>query len=67
MADLIGVMEDALAAFAADAVDQPVRSVVQIGAEKNYFGTMPAGLPNAAGAKLVTVFPGNLAKGMTSH
>lgn len=67
MSELIGVMEDALAAFAAGAVDQPVRSVVQIGAEKNYFGTMPAGLPNAAGAKLVTVFPGNLAKGLTSH
>lgn len=67
MDELIGVMEQALMAFASGAVDQPVRSVVQIGAEKNYFGTMPAGLPTAVGAKLVTVFPGNLAKGLTSH
>jgi ornithine cyclodeaminase/alanine dehydrogenase-like protein (mu-crystallin family) len=67
MSELIGVMEQALIAFASGAVDQPVRSVVQIGAEKNYFGTMPAGLPNAVGAKLVTVFPANLAKGLTSH
>ncbi|BDC50035.1 ornithine cyclodeaminase [Bryobacterales bacterium F-183] len=67
MQELIGVMEDALAAFAAGVVDQPVRSVVQIGEEKNYFGTMPAGLPNAVGAKLVTVFHSNVAKGLTSH
>lgn len=69
MGPLIDMMENALAEFSAGRVDQPVRSVVQIGEEKNYFGTMPAYLPsaNAAGAKLVTVFPANLQKGLTSH
>jgi alanine dehydrogenase len=69
MGELIGTMESALAAFSRGEVDQPVRSVVQIGEEKNYFGTMPAYMPSgpAVGAKLVTVFNGNLAKGLTSH
>ena len=69
MGELIDTMEHALAAFAKGEVDQPVRSVVQIGEEKNYFGTMPAYLPGgpAVGAKLVTVFNSNLAKGLTSH
>jgi ornithine cyclodeaminase/alanine dehydrogenase-like protein (mu-crystallin family) len=69
MGELIDTMERALAAFSAGEVDQPVRSVVQIGAEKNYFGTMPAYVPDgpAVGAKLVTVFNGNLARGLTSH
>lgn len=69
MGPLIDMMENALAEFSAGRVDQPVRSIVQIGPEKNYFGSMPAYLPsaNAAGAKLVTVFPANLQKGLTSH
>ena len=69
MGELIDVMESALTAFSAGEVDQPVRSVVQIGAEKNYFGTMPASVPGApaVGCKLVTVFNSNLARGLTSH
>jgi ornithine cyclodeaminase/alanine dehydrogenase-like protein (mu-crystallin family) len=69
MGELIATMESALAAFSKGEVDQPVRSVVQVGEEKNYFGTMPAYMPSgpAVGAKLVTVFNGNIAKGLTSH
>ncbi len=69
MGELIGLMESALADFSAGRADQPVRSVVQIGEEKNYFGSMPAYLPSApaVGAKLVTVFNSNLAKGLPSH
>jgi alanine dehydrogenase len=69
MGDLIDLMESALTEFSAGRVDQPVRTTVQIGEDKNYFGSMPAYLPSApaAGAKLVTVFNGNIAKGLPSH
>jgi alanine dehydrogenase len=69
MNQLIDVMATALADFSAGTVAQPVRNVLEMGPDKNYFGTMPAYLPSAAaaGAKLVTVCEGNLAKGMTSH
>lgn len=69
MGTLIDLMDEALAEFSAGRVDQPVRSTVQIDGDTNFFGSMPAYLPaaNAAGAKLVTVFPGNVAKGLTSH
>lgn len=69
MDEIIDVMATALADFSAGTVAQPVRTVIEMGPERNYFGTMPAYLPSAAaaGAKLVTVCEGNLAKGMTSH
>lgn len=69
MGELIDAMEVALASFSSGEVAQPVRTVLEMGPDKNYFGTMPAYLPaaQAAGAKLVTVCEGNLAKGLTSH
>jgi alanine dehydrogenase len=64
--DLIDVMESALAAFSAGQVNQPVRTSVEVGANRDFFGIMPASIhaPAAAGAKLVTLFPGNGAKGL---
>ena len=66
---LIEAMSGALAEFSAGHVTQPVRTVLEVGAEKNYFGVMPASLDSreAVGLKLVTVYPGNHAKGLTSH
>jgi ornithine cyclodeaminase/alanine dehydrogenase-like protein (mu-crystallin family) len=69
MPDLIASMESALAAFSAGAVVQPVRTVLEIGEQKAFFGLMPAyiaGTP-ALGAKLVTVYESNIARGLTSH
>jgi ornithine cyclodeaminase/alanine dehydrogenase-like protein (mu-crystallin family) len=68
MADLIEAMDAALAAFSTGRVRQPVRSIVELGAH-GFFGVMPAALesPAAAGAKLVTVVPGNHARGLPSH
>ena len=68
MTDLIDAMEHALAQFSAGQVDQPVRQVLMVGG-KNYFGVMPAAAndPAAVGAKLVTVYHGNHARGLTSH
>ncbi len=67
MPELIEAMQAALAAFTSGGVKQPVRTV--IGAEGGVFASMPALLraPAAMGAKLVTVFHANSAKGLTTH
>ncbi len=69
MPDLIETMAHALARFSAGEVIQPVRTVLMVGPTKDYFGVMPAYLPQPPrmGAKLVTVFAGNEARGLTSH
>jgi alanine dehydrogenase len=69
MPELIGAMEGALAAFSAGRVTQPVRTVLEVGTDKNYFGVMPASVDDkrAVGAKLVTVYHANHARGLASH
>lgn len=69
MGELIGVMESALARFSSGDVLQPVRTVLSVGPTKAFFGVMPAYLPDPGrmGAKLVTVFNGNEARGLPSH
>src|SRR5262245_32153569 len=69
MPDLIETMASALSAYSAGRVAQPVRTVLEIGADKNYFGVMPASLtgPAAVGTKLVTVYHHNHARGLPSH
>lgn len=69
MSDLVQAMEDALARFSAGDVLQPVRTVLTVGPTRAYFGVMPAYMPQPArlGAKLVTVFNGNEARGLPSH
>src|SRR5688572_21322889 len=69
MADLIDAMAQALAQYSAGRVVQPVRTVLQVGPERAYFGVMPAALddPAVAGAKLVTVYAGNHNRGLPSH
>jgi ornithine cyclodeaminase/alanine dehydrogenase-like protein (mu-crystallin family) len=69
MPDLIASMETALADFSAGRAVQPVRTVLEVGEQKAFFGLMPAYIPGAPalGAKLVTVYESNLARGLTSH
>jgi ornithine cyclodeaminase len=69
MPDLIDCMERALASHAAGQALQPVRTVLEVGVDRNYFGVMPASLsdPVAMGAKLVTVFHRNHDRGLPSH
>jgi ornithine cyclodeaminase len=69
MPDLIAAMERALGAYSADQVVQPVRTVLGVPAQQALFAVMPAALgePPALGAKLVTVYPGNHARGLPSH
>ena len=69
MSDLIASMESALARFSSGDVQQPVRTVLTVGSQKSWWGLMPAYVndPATMGAKLVTVFNGNLARGLPSH
>ena len=68
MDDLIATMASALRRFSTGRVTQPVRTVISI---KNdaFLGVMPAlaEAPPALGAKLVTVFGSNTARGLHSH
>lgn len=69
MRDLIDCMERALAEFSAGRVQQPVRMVLEYGAQRSLFGLMPTYVPSlpALGTKLVTVCPGNAARGLGTH
>jgi alanine dehydrogenase len=66
--ELIGAMESALAAFSAGQVDQPVRTAVEV-RDRTFFASMPAydDAHGILGAKLVTVFPDNAARGLHTH
>ncbi|HXX22901.1 MAG TPA: ornithine cyclodeaminase family protein, partial [Terriglobia bacterium] len=68
MTDLIDAMQHALVEFSAGRVLQPVRTVLKIG-EQSFFGLMPSYVPAlpALGAKLVTFFGGNAARGLDTH
>ena len=69
MDDLIEAMHDALAELALGRVTQPLRTVLEVGADRAFFGLMPAAMPRrgALGAKLVTVFHRNHEQGLPSH
>ena len=69
MNELIAAMGEALAGFSAGEVAQPLRTVLEVGEAKAFFGVMPAYLPArpALGTKLVTVFGGNTARGLPTH
>ena len=69
MDDLIETMAAALSEFSARAVIQPLRTVLEVGQKKSFFGVMPAYMPSRAalGTKLVTVFESNAERGLPTH
>lgn len=69
IADLIACMESAVARFSSGDVQQPLRTVLEIGPRRNWWGLMPAYLrqPPTMGAKIVTVFNGNADRGLHTH
>jgi alanine dehydrogenase len=69
MPGLIEAMQRALVEFSAGRVLQPVRTVLEFGAEPSLFGLMPSYVPSLSvlGAKLVTVCPGNAIRGLGTH
>jgi thiomorpholine-carboxylate dehydrogenase len=64
---LIAAMENALIEFSAGRVQQPVRRLLSIERHGGFFGVMPAVSADAVGAKLVTFYPGNAARGVPTH
>src|SRR5258708_2248745 len=68
MRQLIDLMAATLASFSSGKVEQPVRSVIEVG-HHAFFGSMPAFLKTipALGTKLVTVFGSNADKGLPTH
>ena len=69
MDDLIQTMESALAEFSSGRVQQPLRTVLEVGPSHAFFGVMPAFMQTsgALGTKLVTVFGSNAAVGLPTH
>jgi len=69
LGELIECMQQALAAFSAGRVRQPVRTVIEAGMPGTFFAAMPAFLEAGPvmGAKLVTVFPINGRQGLPTH
>ena len=68
MADCIGLMREALLRISTGQALQPLRTAMRVD-DHCLLGIMPAADPGqqAAGAKLITVMPGNFQKGLPSH
>ena len=69
MAELIACMESALGRFSSGEVQQPIRTVLNVGPQKHWWGLMPAYVnqPPIMGAKIVTVFDTNTDRGLHTH
>ena len=67
MEDLIPTMERALIDFSTGRIAQAVRELLPVEPHGGYFAAMPAAGESAMGAKLVTSYPGNAAKGLSTH
>lgn len=68
MKDAIEVIAQVMPAVSAGQAELPLRSVIPVGGP-NRMGIMPGALSDPAcfGIKLVSLFPGNPAKGLSSH
>jgi len=64
---LIPAMEEALSAFSAGRVIQPVRNMLTIEEGKRFLGIMPAVAEDGMGAKLVCFFPKNAGTKVPTH
>ncbi len=65
----IEAVEDAFRSLARGRAEQPLRTVIRLPGGENAFLSKPAvlGDPPSLGAKLLTLFPGNTARGKPSH
>jgi ornithine cyclodeaminase len=60
------LMREAMVALSAGRTRQVLRQIIDL-SDGNAFGVMPGAMDEVVGAKLITVFPGNAAKGVQSH
>jgi ornithine cyclodeaminase/alanine dehydrogenase-like protein (mu-crystallin family) len=65
--DLIPAMRKALMDFSAGKVVQPLRTVMSVAEYGGWFAVMPAVYGGLMGAKMVTFYPGNAARGQHTH
>jgi ornithine cyclodeaminase len=66
LSDCIPLMHRAMKALSAGRTQQLLRQIIDLG-EGRLFGVMPGAAEDTFGAKLISVFPGNAAKGLQSH
>lgn len=69
MDDLIDAVEQSLAQYSTGRARQPLRNVLQVGAQHAFHAVMPAFIeqPATLGTKIVTVYASNSARGLPSH
>jgi thiomorpholine-carboxylate dehydrogenase len=67
MEDLIPAMERALIDLSAGRVAQPARQMLNVEPYGGHFAAMPAAGEVGMGAKVVTFYPGNAARGLPTH
>jgi ornithine cyclodeaminase len=70
MADCIGAVDRAMRALSSDQALVPLRTIMLLpGKGRNWFGVMPGYVqdPQGLGAKILTVYPDNAQKGLSSH
>jgi len=69
MSDCIEAVDRAMRAFSSGAADVPLRTIMTLPGGKNFFGVMPGYVddPRGLGAKILTVYPDNPRRGLSSH
>ncbi len=67
MADLVPRMEQALLALSSGRVAQPVRQMLDVPGREGHFAAMPAAGDVGMGAKILSFYPGNAARGLPTH
>lgn len=65
--DLLPAMERALVDLSAGRIVQPARQMLKTPEPASYFASMPAAGAVGMGAKLVSIYPGNAARGLPTH
>ncbi len=63
---LIEAIEEGLIAFSSGKVAQPVREMIPVPGKDAFMAAMPA-VGDAMAVKIVTVYPGNVERGLSSH
>jgi len=66
MADCIALMHEAMTALSSGTTRQLLRQIIPL-EDGAAFGVMPGSAPQVFGAKVLSVYPGNFAKGLQSH
>ena len=69
MSDCIEVVDRAMRAVSRGECDVPLRTIMTLPGGRTFFGVMPGYLrdPRGLGAKILTVFPENVIRGLSSH